>query len=164
MKTKISKPITYEELHKVLHYCPTTGKFTWAEYRGPSTKVGAIAGNKSPSGYMDIKLGGASYRQHRLAWLYVTGSWPKGEIDHIDRDKTNNVFSNLRDVTASENVLNAPIRIDNTSGFKGVSKVGEAWISQVYYNKQKYYLGSFKTAEEANKTRLIKLEELGVLS
>jgi HNH endonuclease len=46
------------------------------------------------------------YRAGRLAWLYMTGEWPKNQIDHINRDKADNRFCNLRDVTQTENMRN----------------------------------------------------------
>lgn len=163
MKTKISKVITYEELIKVLEYDPITGLFIWRETRGSNAIKGSVAGNKSPSGYMDIKVGGSTYRQHRLAWLYIYGVWPTDMIDHIDRDKTNNRISNLRDVPRSVNALNSKIRSDNTSGYKGVSKLDNGYISQLSHNGEVMYLGLYLDINEAVAVREAKVKELGIL-
>jgi hypothetical protein len=56
---------------------------------------------------------------HQLAWMYVYGYFPK-EMDHIDRDPLNNRFTNLRDITHSNNSVNSKTRWDNSSGQKGV--------------------------------------------
>jgi hypothetical protein len=66
-------------------------------------------------------LTGVLYREHRLAWLYMTGEWPTHEIDHINGDRVDNRFCNLREATASENRWNSRKRVNNTSGYKGVS-------------------------------------------
>jgi hypothetical protein len=162
-KTRISTKITCEELHKVLDYCKESGIFTWKEYRAGNAKIGQIAGALSPSGYWDIKVGGSSYRAHRLAWLYITGTWPTHIIDHIDRDKLNNKFSNLRDVTPSINTLNSDIRNDNTSGCKGVYPSGINWIAQINVNSMTHYLGTFKTYEEAVHARISQEKKLEVI-
>lgn len=43
---------------------------------------------------------------HRLAFLYMTGSYPTFEVDHFDRNKSNNAFDNLKDVTHKDNMKN----------------------------------------------------------
>ena len=103
--TKISTPITYDELIKVLEYNSTTGIFIWKENRKAVHK-GDIAGHIKNSGYVEIRVGGTTYLAHRLAWLYFYKKWPDNEIDHIDRNPTNNSISNLRDVTLTENNQN----------------------------------------------------------
>ena len=55
------------------------------------------------TGHIRICIMRVKYLAHRLAWLYVTGSWPSQDIDHIDGDPTNNRFANLREVTHQEN-------------------------------------------------------------
>lgn len=163
-RTSITGIITYEQLIKVLEYAPDTGIFIWKEHRGANAPIGGIAGNLSPSGYWDIKVGGHSYRAHRLAWLYMTKAWPTDLIDHIDRDKLNNKFSNLRDVTRSLNALNSKLRIDNVSGTKGITITEDStWVSQLTVDKINYYLGVFKTPEEAIEARQLKVKELGII-
>jgi HNH endonuclease len=45
-------------------------------------------------------------RAHRAAWVIVHGEWPKGEIDHINRVRSDNRLSNLRVVSHAENCQN----------------------------------------------------------
>src|SRR6202035_4009666 len=98
--------LTAERLREFIHYDPLTGVFTWLVLpvcrgprfvgRGPNqVRVGGIAGCVSKSnGYRRIKIGGHPYCAHRLAWLYMTGTWPKDEIDHINRVRSDNRFCN----------------------------------------------------------------------
>lgn len=57
---------------------------------------------------------------HRFVWILKTRTEPSLTIDHIDRQPTNNQFSNLRLATKREQVQNQGKRKDNTSGYIGV--------------------------------------------
>lgn len=102
--------------------------------------------------YKFISIKGKGYPAHRLAWIYVTGKQPMNEIDHIDQNKLNNSFVNLREATASQNRCNVGIRSNNTSGFKGVSwdARNKKWRAHICINRNIKYLGLYKTAEEAS--------------
>src|SRR4051812_36538770 len=117
-----------ERLHELLDYQPDTGVFRWKKRRGPRS-AGAIAGSVATKGYWRITLDGQECLAHRLAWLYVHGTWPDGELDHIDQVKTNNRISNLRPVTSSQNKQNisGPQR-NNASGHRGVYWANGAWV------------------------------------
>jgi hypothetical protein len=71
-----------------------------ASSSGRLTRVRVGAGDKAGTtnrrGYVDIKIDGRSYLAHRLAWLYVTGEFPIHEIDHINGNPSNNIWTNLR--------------------------------------------------------------------
>jgi hypothetical protein len=147
--------LTAEQLRAALIYDPETGDFTW-RYRPDQRKEwntrfsGKPAGGyRRPNGHMLIAVNYVNYHAHRLAWLYMTGKWPTGEVDHIDTDGGNNVWTNLRDATRRQNGSNTRIRSTNTSGFKGVSKHGERWIATITANNHQRYLGIFDTKEEA---------------
>lgn len=72
-------------------------------------------------------------------------------IDHIDRNPLNNKKSNLRIATKSTNAMNSKLRLDNTSGIKGVSwnKQKSKW--EVYINKDntRIRLGYYKNLKDA---------------
>jgi hypothetical protein len=58
---------------------------------------------------------------HRLVAIhYIPNPNDYIQVDHIDRDKSNNDISNLRWVTSSENNQNIGLRKDNKSGIKNV--------------------------------------------
>lgn len=137
--------ITYWRLKEVLHYNPETGIFIWLKTLSNRTKVGYNAGTHKNNGYMRIDIDGYFYYAHRLAFLYMTGEWPKNEIDHIDNIRDNNKWENLREVTRSQNNKNRP-----HYGKKNVSK-------GIFINRNKYsviiHLGTFDTLPEAEKIR-----------
>jgi len=140
--------ITTQYLRQILHYDPETGIFRWAKPR-PKIKVGAIAGGKAAKGHIAIKIDGKSYKAHRLAWLYMTGDWPKDQIDHINRLPHDNRFINLRDCNTSDNCHNQGIRKNNTTGSPGIQPSGNKWVALISRNMVQTNLGSFDTKEEA---------------
>jgi hypothetical protein len=100
-------------------------------------------GRVRPDGYVDFKVYGKRHLAHRLAWLYVHGSWPSKFIDHIDRDKQNNSIANLRDISRSENHRHRPTFKSNTSGVPGVLRHKGKWEVTAFKEHQPYYLGRF---------------------
>lgn len=69
--------------------------------------------------------------------------------DHVNRNKLDNRRINLRKATQQQNVYNTGLRKNNTSGYKGVSKLNTGWKARINMNGTHYYLGRFKTKEEA---------------
>jgi len=142
--------ITYKEVCELLEYNPETGVIKWLKNRINGARKNDVAGS-AIQGYIRICINGNTYGAHRLTWLLVMQEWPKGQIDHKDRVRNNNVFSNLRDVTRIENAKNSPLRIDNTSGVCGVSwnKKNCKWIARVHINRKPVGLGSYVDKFEA---------------
>ncbi len=151
---KTHLPPTAERLKELLHYEPETGVFTWRMRRGPSALKDQQAGavHQGPpdggGGYRYIGIDGKDYLAHRLAWLYMTGSFPPGQLDHRDTVRDNNWFDNLRLATAAQNGANARRRPHNTTGYKGVSFNKHAGRYIAYIGTK--YLGLFDTAEAAH--------------
>lgn len=141
--------LTQEYVKSILHYDPITGLWTWLVDDWGRVK-GAIAGSTSDNGYIQITINGKKYKAHRLAWLYVTGEWPKTEIDHDDTNTKNNKWENIREATGTENCYNYPVKVTNKLGVKGVHRVKNGrYKAQIQINKIKIYLGRFDTLEEA---------------
>jgi len=112
--------LPYELLVKILDYNKDTGDFIWKIDRTGGTKAGDVAGfYRKADGYHQIKFDGTSYLSHRLAWLYVYGSWPKEYLDHINQNKRDNRIVNLREATSVENHRNVPMQKNNKSGVVG---------------------------------------------
>ena len=142
--------LTQERLKELLSYDPETGVFVRVKSSGPA-KIGAVAGTFHPAGYLHIQINGAKFLSHRLAWLYMIGAFPPDQIDHINRNKKDNRFVNLRAATHSENMHNQPKPKNNTSGFKGVAyhKQHKKWHASIRINNVLKHLGDFFTPEEA---------------
>jgi len=88
--------LTQERLKELLSYDPETGAFTWLLSPGPKRK-GEQAGSQHHSGYRFVKLDGKMYAEHRIAFLYVHGYFPEGDVDHINRIRNDNRPDNLRE-------------------------------------------------------------------
>ena len=147
--------LTAEYLRSILHYDPATGIFTRKVRTSRNVKVGDIVGSQNGDGYLLISVRSRRHKAHRLAWLYVYGAWPEDQIDHINRNRSDNRISNLREATNKQNMQNASKRSDNTSGHPGVSwyKQKSKWQAKIKHNQKKIHLGSFTTMEEALSAR-----------
>ena len=139
------------QLKELLNYNPETGIFTWNINVRYDVKPGAVAGCKNKEGYTVIKIHNKSYKAHRLAFLYMEGYLPENQVDHIDRDRKNNKWCNLRHVSRSCNIKNSKIRADNLSGVTGVSwhKRIQKWISRISVNEKRICLGYYKSFKDA---------------
>lgn len=101
-------PLTFQRLHQLLHYFPHTGYFMWiASATNGDYNFGDIAGTVNSHGYRIIGIDNLDYRSGRLAWFYMLGKWPEFEIDHIDGNRLNDMWDNLRDVTSKVNCENS---------------------------------------------------------
>jgi hypothetical protein len=157
-----SPSLTQSQLKELLYYDPDTGLFINKISRGSRALAGAIAGDLNSIGYWRIAINCSRYSAHRLAWLYVYGSWPKDQIDHINRIRHDNRISNLREVTISQNLQNVGLRTDNTSGYKGVcwSNKHRKWQAQIKINNVYLCLGRFKSLDDAIAVRKQAEEQL----
>jgi len=150
---------TAAEVRELLDYDPQTGRFTWKVKVAQNVKAGGQAGGRDARGYWRVKVGGKDRGAHRLAWLYMTGEWPSGEIDHIDGNPGNNAWANLRDVTKSVNQQNQR-RAQVTNKSSGVLGVTwgvrqKKWRAVIRYAGKNMHLGYFHAlgeAEDAYKT------------
>lgn len=160
MEKRDRRAFTKEELLEHIRYDPETGALSWNR---PSQSpkgiraAGASAGTWK-DGYVSVILFGRAYRAHHLAWLIMTGGWPPVgcDIDHIDRDRSNNKWSNLRIATRSQNIINSSVRKDNSCGHTGVHyrKDNGKWAARISFNGKINLLGQFDTFEEAVAARV----------
>lgn len=134
---------TFEQVTSLLTYDPETGTFRWKIARGSGVRAGDIAGSRNARGYKYISINNAPYRAARLAWLIMTGDWPKDQIDHKDRDPTNDRWGNLRDVNNSQNQHN-----QDAAGSYWDKSRGQ-WAVKIRNNNVTRFLGRFETEEEA---------------
>lgn len=149
------KPLPSQEyLKSILDYDPETGAFTWKHRpNGPrhwNTKyAGTRAGSLEPvSGYERISINDRIFKAHRLAWVWMTGDSPDEEIDHINGDRLDNRWANLRLATHGQNQANC--KTWNKFGLKGVTKCGNRFLAKITKNHEYHYLGLFATPEEAH--------------
>jgi len=143
-----------KQLKEILCYDPLTGIFTRLKTTQGAC-AGDVAGHKNSLGYIEISISNEKYLAHRLAWLYMTGKWPKHQIDHADHIRSNNKWFNLEEATHQENGKNVSLRSDNKSGVVGVywSKAREKWVSNIAVDGKTVYLGISEKKEDAIKLR-----------
>jgi len=144
--------IIQEYLKEVLFYDPGTGIFTWRASR-KGTGVGDIAGCVGSQGHRQIGIDYRIYLAERLAYLYMIGRLPKKRkvVDHINRVRDDNRWTNLREVSPLINSRNRSMQSNNTSGVTGVSwyKLRKTWVSKIHIEGKRIYLGYFKDKFDA---------------
>jgi hypothetical protein len=137
-------------LRELFHYNPENGEFL-----RNGRRVGFLV---PPKNYRRVLVDGRQWLEHRLAWLYMNGSWPCGQIDHINGVKTDNRIANLRDVTAATNMENMrrPMSHNKSSGILGVTwaKNEKKWKAQISVGGTTRHLGYSDTPEDAREIYL----------
>jgi hypothetical protein len=130
------------ELMDAFEYDPETGLFVHARYKCGRALKGAPAGFLHPKGYVHIQHKRVIYKAHRMAWVFITGEDPDHlQVDHIDRNRSNNRAANLRLATAQQNRLNTKI--------KGYTKIGDKYRAQRWVDGHMIHLGMHDTPEAA---------------
>lgn len=144
--------LDFTRLREALAYNPDTGVFTWKIRAASNTHIGDVAGCPRPnSGYIRISLDGGMYYAHRLAWGYMYGVWPTGQIDHINGVRTDNSLRNLRDVSATANNHNLHKKPRNRTGFAGVGTTrGGRYVASIKSGGEYRHLGVFDTPSQAH--------------
>ena len=92
----------------------------------------------------------------------MVGSFPPGDIDHINGDRLDNRWKNLRVVSRGVNLRNQGIRKNTNRNCFGVFQLknGKFW-TYINKNNVRYTLGYFDNFEEAKKVRLQAEKDLG---
>lgn len=141
--------LTQATLKRLMTYDPELGLFMHKPGRS-GVKPG-IAGGFDKDGYIQVSVKGYKYLAHRLVWLYIHGTWPTKELDHINGIKSDNRLCNLREANKVENQANSKIKVDNKSGYKGVgwSAKLNKWRARITFRGKEIHLGLFDTKEAA---------------
>lgn len=139
--------ITEEIARKYLDYYPAAGTFRWV-VTNRKAKRGNLAGCRRNHGYIDIGIETTVVYAHRLAFLFMTGAWPQDglEVDHINRDTSDNRWSNLRLATRQQNAAN---RVTSIGRPMGVRPEGLKWRACIKIQGRTKTLGTFETMQEA---------------
>lgn len=158
--------MTKQMIELLLIYDPLTGVFHWKKRNREMFKTyrafiqwnnryaGKVAGTFK-NGYVQISINKQLIRAHRLAWLIVYGESPKGHIDHINSNRSDNSIENLRDVSGADNAKNKRLSDKSLTGFSGVylHQNGKFRVKGMANNKQKHigYFANLKDAVIARK-------------
>ena len=77
--------LTQEELIAKLEYNPETGIFKWRPKSPNYIRKREVAGGYLSNGYIVIRINYKQYYANRLAFLYMNGHFPKGQVGHKNR-------------------------------------------------------------------------------
>lgn len=147
---------TKAEIARRIRYEPETGRFFWrVKVRGAKWEPDDEVVGTPCNGYRTIGVHRREHYLHRIAIFLSTGAWPRGDVDHIDHDKSNNRIKNLRNVDATSNMRNTKLPKTNTSGHIGVSwnKRREKWVAQIKVNNRNISIGYFDDIKKAAEAR-----------
>jgi hypothetical protein len=148
--------LTQAGLRALLSYDPETGAFT-------RRSTDRVTGSPNRTrGYVYVSIGCKAYLAHRLAFLWMTGEWPAAEVDHINRDRFDNRWNNLRPATRQENCGNA--RGKKAGKVKGVyvdkRRINSPYFAAIGIDGKLVHLGTFSTAELAHAAYCAKAAEV----
>lgn len=135
--------LSADRARELFRYDPDTGIL----YRRHATRE--KVGKAKTNGYLVVGVNGVQYQVHRIAWLVMTGAWPQGSIDHINRVRTDNRWCNLRDVPQSVNARNHHLVVKRAQMI-GPVRDGDAWVVVLPHYRTTRTIGPFATSAEAN--------------
>lgn len=161
--------LTAEQLRELFDYDSSTGLF--CRRRATTNKVKSTIGIWQPGsltklGYNSLRVNGKAWQAHRLAWLYMHGALPDGQIDHINGVRNDNRIANLRLATVSENQLNlSAVNVKSASKLRGAHWNAKRGKYQAQFERlgKRFYLGLFDTAEQAHAAYVSARNALGVM-
>ena len=145
--------LTQSELKELLTYDPETGLFRWnlrevrckQDAAWNSAWAGQVAGTIK-DGYISICIRYTLYRAHRIAVLYMIGRMPKNDVDHINRNRSDNRWANLREATRSQNLINGRHKSES----RGVNLLPSgSWRSRAFIDGKVVHIGCFSTKAAA---------------
>ena len=127
----------------------------WGRVR--NTKTGRILkANPGSHGYLAVSLCKKgvvkAHCTHKLlAQEWVANTGKRKCVDHIDGNKLNNHWENLRWATRTENNRNRAKRANATSSYYGVSwsKTSNKWLAQISIEGKRTNLGTYTSEKEA---------------
>lgn len=148
--------LTAEFVRSILDYDPETGVLTWrlrtdVDHEWNTSWAGKPAGRVDHWGYRVLSINFLEYKAHRIAWLHVTGAWPKDFLDHVNGARADNRLCNLREASQSQNMANRSVTKRSSSGVKGVQwdAKNKKWRASIAVNRKAFNLGRYKDLEDA---------------
>jgi hypothetical protein len=160
-----ARRLTAKRVRELLEYTPETGEFRWRPRPGNPALTARIAGKLAgheADGYWRIRFEGRNHAAHRLAWLYVKGWVPKGDVDHWDGNGLNNRWNNLRATTKAQNCQNLkrqPSAHDYPTGCTWLSS-RQKWQVYIGAHGKRIFIGHFASRDAAARAYLDAAAEL----
>lgn len=166
-------------LRECFDYNPLTGRLTWRDRprhhfrsHGMFTRfqrhyAGKPTGSVEGEGYVCIQIvyDGAqrTLKAHRVAFAIMTGDWPDGQIDHINGNRADNSWANLRLASQTDNMRNRAVQRRSVTGVSGVRPMRGGASYQVYIGEggQQTLIGTFRDFDTAVRARKAAERRLG---
>ena len=150
-------------LAEYLELDPSTPQgLRWKKKAARNTVIGSPAGRCHLSGYWEVRFQKVLWKTNRIVYRLATGEDPgELEVDHIDRDKSNNAASNLRSANLREQQLNRP----STNEYRWThfeAKKGK-WAGGYHTprpNRKYIFCGYHETAKQAHQAVLKRKSEM----
>lgn len=135
--------LTVSMVSSYVSYNPDTGIFT-RKRSGGKSKSGGIAGKITSYGYRQIRINGTAFLASHLAFLIMEGFIPE-VVDHINRDRLDDRWINLREATSQQNSCNRKLFSNNSSGERGVNwhKASSKWQVSIRVKGKLHHYGLF---------------------
>lgn len=148
MPRKKMRPLpSQEQLNELFDYNKTTGVLRWKIDKSPKARRGNMVGTYHNIGYMSTTINRKQYWLHRVIWKLVTGQDPEKCIDHINGNRADNSWSNLRQAEMWQNNSNRKTDKRNKHGLHGVTfhKVNKIrpWEARIQHKSKSTLIGYF---------------------
>lgn len=153
--------LTIDAVRHALDFDPAVGVFVWKNPQSNAVKAGEPAGVIAANGRRYINVGGEKHMAHRLAWFYIHGEWPTGDVKNANGDyddcREANLVHQSRQVTAATRRVNAASK----SGYPGITwdKKRGKWQVHITRDYKQVALGLFAELEAAVSVRATALAE-----
>lgn len=158
MKAMNSK-LTIETVRHALDFDPSVGIFVWKNPQSNAVKVGEPAGVIAANGRRYINIGGEKHMAHRLAWFYIRGEWPAGDVKQPNGNYDDCCENNLVLQTRQETAANRRVNASSKSGYAGItwSQKRNKWQVHITRDYKQIGVGYFIELDEAVEARRIAL-------
>lgn len=126
----------------------------WARNGTRGVKSGdRVPAYKNSSGYYTVKVNVKPRKTmllHRVKWVVAYGECPNGDVDHINRDPSDNRLENLRLASRSQNKINSHKKSRENGLPLGVYQRGEKYCATISFKRERKFLGAFETPKAAH--------------
>jgi hypothetical protein len=144
------KMLTQKRLREIMHYDPEAGAFRWVSGRRRGLQAGTL---HDARGFLKAKINGRTYPLHHLAWLWMTGFLPSHDVVHIDGDRGNNAWSNLRAGTRTQGDIYRQGLVPRSAGAEGILLYAGRFHALIDTQPVRPNVGDFETLQEAVNAR-----------
>jgi len=144
---------TQQEIKDLLIYNPSTGKLSYKDESLLNCQSKKST-TKHSGGYLTINIYGKYYLAHRIIFLYMKGRFPE-QIDHINHQRDDNRWCNLREVINQENMMNTSLSKNSSTKVNGVSfhRQRNKYRAYIMVDRKQISLGLYTSIEDAKQAR-----------